>query len=77
MSDEVKAISIQVDDDIISVVIGQALANVVGDEVVLQVPVFASGRAGHIYFSPEELRSLVEGPVMNEAIHWGVNRKDG
>lgn len=66
----IRSISLQSGADIISALLGEILTNVVGKEVVLQVPVFASGRVGHIYVSAEEYDSFMKNPVVTEMIAW-------
>jgi hypothetical protein len=75
MSDDIRNVSIQHGTDIISALVSDPLARVVGKEVVLQVPVFASGRAGHIYLSSEEYYQFTNSAFVTELIAW-LDRND-
>jgi hypothetical protein len=75
MNDSIRNVSIQHGADIISALVSEPLTRIVGKEVVLQVPVFASGRAGHIYLSSEEYYQFINSPLVTELVAW-LDRND-
>ncbi len=75
MNDSIRNVSIQHGADIISALVSEPLTRIVGKEVVLQVPVFASGRAGHIYLTSEEYYQFINSPLVTELVAW-LDRND-
>lgn len=71
MSDDMlRSVSIQHGGDILSAMLGNTLVRIVGDEAVVQIPVFASGRVGHIYLSTDEYDRFVNSAMVQEMIYW-------
>ena len=68
MSNELQHVSVQHGGGIASAVLGSTLTKVINGEVIVQVPVFASGRVSHIYLSADEMNEFTESAFVTELV---------